>query len=52
MLFTDSCGSDDGLVNQVKSILEVERADFEAKYLGLPTPHGRILRGVFQPIEE
>jgi hypothetical protein len=40
-------GADEMLVNQVKSILEVERADFEAKYLGLPTLDGRMKRDVF-----
>jgi hypothetical protein len=45
-------GADEMLVNQVKSILEVERADFEAKYLGLPTPDGRMKRDVFEPIEQ
>jgi hypothetical protein len=45
-------GVDEMLVNQVKSILEVERADFEAKYLGLPTLDGRMKRDVFEPIEQ
>jgi hypothetical protein len=30
----------------------VESADFEAKYLGLPTPDGRMKRDVFEPIEQ
>jgi hypothetical protein len=30
----------------------VERVEFEAKYLGLPTPNGRVRRGLFQPLEE
>jgi len=38
--------------NQIKDILGVQRVDFEAKYLGLPTPTGRLKRGVFQPLVE
>lgn len=34
---------------QVRSILGMERLDFEEKYVGLPTPQGRIKRGIFQP---
>jgi hypothetical protein len=45
-------GADEMVVNQVKQILGVERADFEAKYLGLPMSEGRMRQGVFQPIEE
>jgi hypothetical protein len=26
--------------------------EFEAKYLGLPTPNGRVRRGLFQTLEE
>jgi hypothetical protein len=45
-------GADEMLVNQVKRILEVESADFEAKYLGLPTPDARMKRDIFEPIEQ
>ena len=38
--------------NQIREIFGVQRIDFEAKYLGLPTPMGRLKRGVFQPLEE
>lgn len=38
--------------NQIRDILGVQRVDFEAKYLGLPTPMGRLKRGVFQPLVE
>jgi hypothetical protein len=31
--------------------LGVERVDFDEKYLGLPTPLGRVKRGMFQPLE-
>jgi hypothetical protein len=30
----------------------LERIDFDEKYLGLPTPKGRLKRGVFQPLEQ
>lgn len=30
---------------RVRSILGVEKVHFEEKYLGLPTPQGRIKRG-------
>jgi hypothetical protein len=45
-------GRDDEQTQQVRGILGVERIDFEEKYLGLPTPRGRIKRGVFQPLEQ
>jgi hypothetical protein len=45
-------GADEELVNRVKVSLGVEREDFDAKYLGLPVPAGRMRRGVFQTIEE
>ena len=44
--------SDQNRSEQVRAILGVEKVDFEAKYLGLPTPCGRIRRGLFQPLEE
>jgi hypothetical protein len=42
-------GSDDARIQQVRAILGLERVDFEEKYLGLPTPKGRLKRGIFQP---
>lgn len=45
-------GSDDERVNLARDILGLERVDFEEKYLGLPTPRGRLKRGIFQPLEE
>jgi hypothetical protein len=45
-------GVNSEVVNQVKTILNVDRADFDAKYLGLPMPEGRMRRGVFKSIEE
>jgi hypothetical protein len=44
-------GSDSVEAEQVRNILGVERIDFEEKYLGLPTPSGRVKRGLFQPLE-
>jgi hypothetical protein len=43
---------DEEITDQVRSVLGVEIVDFEAKYLGLPTPNGRVQRGLFQPLEE
>jgi hypothetical protein len=31
------------------SILQIEKAEFEEKYLGLPVPEGRLKNGQFQP---
>jgi hypothetical protein len=45
-------GADDNVVNLVKQVLGVERARFDAKYLELPMPDGRMRRDVFQSIEE
>jgi hypothetical protein len=36
----------------VKEILDVEHSSFEEKYLGLPTPEGRMKASRFQPIKE
>lgn len=43
---------DQSISDQVRAVLGVERVHFEAKYLGLPTPSGRLRRGTFQPLEE
>lgn len=37
---------------QVKAVLEVQREVFEAKYLGLPTPRGRVKGVHFQDLRE
>lgn len=37
--------------NIVKHILQVTRASFEPKYLGLPTPEGRMHKGHFQNLQ-
>ena len=41
-----------GVRDEIRNMLGVQRVDFEAKYLGLPTPTGRLKRGVFQPLQE
>jgi hypothetical protein len=43
---------DETLVSQVRLALGVERAEFDAKYLGLPMLEGHMRRGIFQSIEE
>jgi hypothetical protein len=45
-------GADQDMVDRVKSILNVNRVEFEAKYLGLPMPEGNLTGGVFKSIEE
>ena len=37
---------------EICNILGVERVQFEAKYLGLPTPDGRQKKERFQPLKE
>ena len=49
LLINENC--DQQIADQVRLTLGVERLDFKAKYLGLPTPHGRVRRGLFQPLE-
>jgi hypothetical protein len=34
------------------SILQIEKAEFEEKYLGLPVPEGRLKNGQFQPSKD
>ena len=36
----------------VKSVLDIMASTFESKYLGLPTPEGRMKDSMFQPIME
>lgn len=38
-----------GVRDEIRNMLGVQRVDFEAKYLGLPTLTGRLKRGAFQP---
>jgi hypothetical protein len=46
LLFRDNCLETSQ--KMVREILEVERETFEDKYLGLPTPEGRMNKGKFQ----
>jgi hypothetical protein len=45
-------GASQELIIEVRSILNVERVEFDARYLGLPMPEGRMQGGVFKSIEE
>jgi hypothetical protein len=47
ILFGDSCPAQHQAY--VRNILEVVREEFEDKYLGFPTPEGRMKKGKFQP---
>uniref|UniRef100_A0A8R7V269 Reverse transcriptase domain-containing protein n=1 Tax=Triticum urartu TaxID=4572 RepID=A0A8R7V269_TRIUA len=50
VLFSERCPSN--IQTEVKNILLVETSTFESKYLGLPTPEGRMKDENFQPIME
>ena len=50
LLFSEASPSQD--IEEIKEILGVVSASFENKYLGLPTPDGRMKDGNFQPIME
>jgi hypothetical protein len=41
-----------GVQEQVKQVLGVEKSTFEPKYLGLPTPHGSLKGNRFQSLKE
>lgn len=43
---------DDQRKEEIRELLGVERVDFEPKYLGLPTPKGRMKKARFQPLRE
>jgi hypothetical protein len=49
-LFGDACQQEDREV--VKQILQVTQETFETKYLGLPTPEGRMSKGKFKSLQE
>ena len=49
MMFGTSCLQE--IQDEVKNILHVSRASFETKYLGLPTPEGRMSKGKFQSLQ-
>ncbi len=48
-MFGDSCPLNQRV--EVKAALEVTQESFEAKYLGLPTPEGRMTKGKFQSLQ-
>jgi hypothetical protein len=48
IMFSSACPAT--LQLEIKSILKVSNSTFEEKYLGLPTPKGRMKNGCFQPI--
>lgn len=49
ILFGDSCPQD--AMSSVKNTLQVTTSAFEEKYLGLPTPNGRMTKGKFQNLQ-
>ena len=49
ILFGPACSNEAQEV--VRSVLEVKKDEFEPKYLGLPTPDGRMHRGTFQNLQ-
>lgn len=50
ILFSNACPDQDQ--REIKSILSVSHSSFEEKYLGLPTPEGRMKARQFQPIKD
>ncbi|XP_014757848.1 uncharacterized protein LOC106866712 [Brachypodium distachyon] len=52
LLFFKAEECDVGTIQDIKTILRVEEDGFEAKYLGLPTPEGRMNKGKFQSLQE
>ncbi|XP_062232870.1 uncharacterized protein LOC133930222 [Phragmites australis] len=50
LLFSDFCSAHQQ--DEIKDELQVSKATFEDKYLGLPTPEGRMKAEKFQPIRE
>jgi len=43
---------DPTLQDQIRQIMQVERVEFDSKYLGLPTPVGRQKKERFQSVKE
>jgi hypothetical protein len=48
-MFGDACPQARRI--EVKQMLQIEQETFESKYLGLPTPDGRMSRGKFQSLQ-
>lgn len=49
LLFSEFCSQE--RQEEIKAVLQIQRAGFEDKYLGLPTPEGRMKSEQFQPIK-
>jgi hypothetical protein len=49
ILFGNSCPKP--IQETIKSTLQLQRSEFEDKYLGLPTPHGRMNKGKLQNLQ-
>ena len=50
ILFNKNCAQE--VQEKVKNILDIKRRTFEDKYLGFPTPEGRMKADKFQPVKE
>lgn len=48
-MFDESCPSDNQ--EEIKTTLSIVQEAFETKYLGLPTPEGRMKKGKFQSLQ-
>jgi hypothetical protein len=46
-----SKGCQESVQEEIRSILHVHKPEFEEKYLGLPTPHGRLNKGKLQNLQ-
>ena len=49
IMFGEACPTN--LQEEVRDILNIQNASFEEKYLGLPTPNGRMSKGKFQNLQ-
>jgi hypothetical protein len=49
ILFSATCPH--GTQDSIRSTLRVEQDQFEAKYLGLPNPNGRMSKGKFESLQ-
>jgi hypothetical protein len=50
IMFGPGCPQE--VCDSVRQILQVQQEVFEDKYLGLPTPHGRMHKGRFQNLQQ
>jgi hypothetical protein len=49
IMFGEACPQDRR--EEIKGVLNIEQETFETKYLGLPTPDGRMCRGKFESLQ-